>query len=83
MNTHDLSTALVELINNEVGLDPNVIIDADTDLLVADVVDSLGVVQIVTWLEDQLGIKIAPADVTIENFATVRLMVALAERLVV
>jgi acyl carrier protein len=83
MNTHDLSTALVELINNEVGLDPNVIIDADTDLLVADVVDSLGVVQIVTWLEDQLGIKIAPADVTIENFATVRLMVALAERLAV
>ncbi len=83
MNTHDLSTAIVELINNEVGLDPNVIIDADTDLLVADVVDSLGVVQIVTWIEDHLDIKIAPADVTIENFATVRLMVALAERLAV
>jgi len=38
-------------------------------------------VQIVTWLEDRLSIKIAPTDVTIQNFGSVAKMARFASRL--
>ena len=43
-------------------------IDVDTDLLMTGLVDSLGVILIVDWLEEQLEIEIDPGDVTLENF---------------
>lgn len=43
-------------------------IDVDTDLLLTGLVDSLGVILIVDWLEEQLEIEIDPGDVTLENF---------------
>ncbi len=52
----------------------------DTDLLLSGVLDSLGVVRVVHWLEDELGIEIDPADVVLENFQTVGAMVAYVER---
>lgn len=44
---------------------------ADTDLVMSGLVDSLGVVMIVEWLEDRLDIEIDPGDVVIEHFASV------------
>jgi acyl carrier protein len=38
-------------------------------------VDSLGVILIVEWLEQRLGITIDPADVVIEHFESVDAMV--------
>ncbi len=76
-----LAEALAELINDEISLDPSIEVTIDTDLIEVDVVDSLGVVQIVTWLEDRLSIKIAPSDVTIENFGSVAKMARFASRL--
>lgn len=72
----DLASELVSLIVEEVGVVDGEAVDADTDLLLTGIVDSLGVVQIVAWLEDRLGISIDPADVTLEHFQTVGRMVA-------
>jgi acyl carrier protein len=47
----------------------------DTDLLLTGLVDSLGVVLIVEWIESQLGIEIDPGDVVIEHFESVAAMV--------
>ena len=47
----ELVAELVELINEELTLDPSITVDADTDLLETETVDSLGVVEIVAWLE--------------------------------
>lgn len=78
---HDeLAAALLALINTEVSLDPSEEVVADTDLLLTGLVDSLGVVQIVSWLEDRLGIEIDPSDVVLENFQTVELMLAFVAR---
>lgn len=55
-------------------------IDPDTDLLLTGLVDSLGVVLIVAWMEDELGVSIDPGDVVLDNFQTVRQMVAYAQR---
>jgi acyl carrier protein len=71
----DWPTELVALIVDEVGVHDGEPVDAETDLLLTGIVDSLGVVQIVGWLEDRLGISIDPGDVTLENFQTVGRMV--------
>ena len=70
---------LIEYISAEVATadDP---IDPDTDLLLTGLVDSLGVVLVVNWMEDELAISIDPGDVVLDNFQTVRQMVAYANR---
>lgn len=55
-------------------------IDADTDLLLTGLVDSLGVILIVNWMEDELAIAIDPADVVLDHFQFVHQMVAYAQR---
>lgn len=67
---------LIKMITTEVSLDPSHRITAETDLLLTGLVDSLGVVQIVGWIEDELGIEVDPLDVVLENFQTVGQMLA-------
>jgi acyl carrier protein len=65
--------ALIDFIMSDVALDEGQI-DGDTDLLLTGLVDSLGVVLIVEWIETELGRTIDPADVVLENFQTVDAM---------
>ena len=58
----------VLLVRDEIG--PN------TDLLLTGAVDSLGVIRITQWMEDELNISVDPGDVTLENFQTVSSMAA-------
>ena len=51
----DVTVELLRLLNTEISLDPSEEVFADTDLLRTGLVDSLGVVQIVNWIEDRLG----------------------------
>ena len=76
-----LQQDLLDFINADVSLDPSVTVVADTDLLLTALVDSLGVVEIVGWLQDRAGVTIDQLDVVLENFQTVDRMVALVERL--
>jgi acyl carrier protein len=71
---------LLRMINTEVSFDPSEEITTETDLLLTGLVDSLGVVQIVAWMEDRLGIEIEPVDVVLENFQTVDRMLAFVTR---
>ena len=75
-----MTTDLLHMITSEVSLDPSFAIDQDTDLLLTGLVDSLGVVQIVGWIEDTVGIEVDPTDVILENFQTVRQMLAYIDR---
>lgn len=65
--------ALIGFIMSDVALDDGQI-EGDTDLLLTGLVDSLGVVLIVEWIETELGRAIDPADVVLENFQTVAAM---------
>lgn len=69
-----LTRDLVTFIDTEVsaGFEP---VEPETDLMMTGLVDSLGVVLIVDWLEQRLGIQIDPADVVLENFVSVEAMV--------
>jgi len=70
---------LIGFIAEHVALDDGEIV-GDTDLLLTGLVDSLGVVVIVEWIESRLGISIDPADVVLEHFQTVDAMVAFVGR---
>ena len=72
---------LLTLLNDELSLDPSVPIERDTDLLLTGLIDSLGVIQVVSWIEDELGVSIDPTDVTLENFQTPGAMVRFASTL--
>jgi len=74
----DLATDLIDMIQTEITYGQPV--ETDTDLLLTGLVDSLGVIRIVTWMEDHLEIEIDPIDVVLENFQTVGLMVEYARR---
>ena len=69
---------LLEYINGEVSLDPTIRIEGETDLLLTGLVDSVGVIEIVGWLEDTTDVEIDPTHVVLDNFQTVDRMLALA-----
>jgi acyl carrier protein len=66
MKTEELITFIrdeVAVVEGEVA--------PDTDLLLSGLVDSLGVIRITQWIEDELEVDVPPGDVTLENFQTV------------
>ena len=72
---------LLDYVNAHVSLDPSEPVIGETDLLLTGLVDSLGVIRIVQWLEERLGVTIDPADVILDNFQTVDQMLAFVSRL--
>lgn len=51
----------------------------DEDLLAQDVIDSLGIVELVAFLESRFGIKVGDDDLLPENFSSVNRVVAFVE----
>ena len=52
----------------------------DDDLLGSEILDSLGVMQVIQFLEMEYDVRVPPEDVTIENFMTINTMVAYLEQ---
>ncbi|NNE13067.1 MAG: acyl carrier protein [Ilumatobacter sp.] len=72
---------LLQFINDEVRLSHAVEVERDTDLLLTGLVDSVGVIEIVGWIEDEHGVEIDPLDIVLDNFQTVGRMLAYVDRL--
>ena len=66
--------AIRRFIQIEIMDDEEAQIDYDDDLLMNQVLDSLGVMRLVAHLEEVEGIVIPAEDVTIENFSSLRLI---------
>ncbi len=54
--------------------------ETDTNLFEADIIDSMGVLELIAFIEDDLGIEMNQDDLTIENFNTVEAIVQTVER---
>ncbi|MFK7959647.1 MAG: acyl carrier protein [Phycisphaerales bacterium] len=50
-------------------------LEAGDDLLGSGLVDSLGVMRLIGFIEQRLGVTVPPADVTIDHFMTVERIV--------
>jgi acyl carrier protein len=78
ISSNDFRQRLTDLIVDEVAIADD-LIEGPTDLLLSGLVDSLGVVIVADWIQDELSIVIDPVDVVLENFQTVDAMVAYVE----
>ena len=58
---------------------PDVSIDAGDDILGSGLVDSLGVMRIVAFIEKRYEVKVPPEDVRIEHFLSVNHIVSYLE----
>ena len=70
----DTSTLLLDYIKKELLRGRNANLTVDTDLLGAGIVDSLGILQIVAFVDERLGKQIPDEDVTYENFHSVQVL---------
>ncbi|MCA9050516.1 MAG: acyl carrier protein [Planctomycetaceae bacterium] len=61
---------LLTFISNEFSPDEQSLA-ADDDLLTSGLIDSLGVMRLVSFIESEFSVTVPPQDVTLENFATV------------
>jgi acyl carrier protein len=71
MNTQDIKTTLKTFILNEYlpGEDPAALTDT-TPLMTTGILDSIAVLKVVTFLENQFGITVAPHEAVVENLNT-------------
>jgi len=67
----DRKTALIDFIKNEVMRNKNAKLDENEDLLSAGILDSLAILQLVAFIEDQFGFKVPDEDVVFENFQSI------------
>ena len=44
----------------------------DTRMIDEEIIDSLGIFLLVTFIQERFGVEVAPEEVTIENFETVK-----------
>ena len=70
----DTSSVLLDYVKKELLRGRNANLTVDTDLLGTGIVDSLGVLQIVAFVDERLGKQIPDEDVTYENFHSVRVL---------
>lgn len=72
MNT---AAILKEYIRQELMNGAGGDLDDNENLLAAGIVDSLGVLRLVSFVEERFGVEVADEDVTLENFQSVQSMV--------
>ena len=59
---------------------PNYVVGEDEHLLEKGVVDSMGMVELITFLQDRFGVEPADDEITEENLATLRRIAAFVGR---
>lgn len=70
----DHENALAEFVRNELLHGRKVALTEGADLLSAGIVDSLGILRLVSFIEDRFGVKVPDEDVVFENFQSIRAM---------
>ncbi|MCW5515233.1 acyl carrier protein [Muriicola sp. Z0-33] len=63
---------IIAYLKEEISSEPLDDIDINEDLLGSGIVDSLGMMRLVVFLEKEFQKKIGPEDMTVENFKTVQ-----------
>lgn len=78
MNEQQLIGLLTDYICSEVAAQAPAQPPApDFPVIEGGLVDSLGLFKLVAYIEEELGVKIAPEEIVLENFATIGAIAAL------
>jgi acyl carrier protein len=54
---------------------PNARLDPETDLLNDGIVDSMGILQVVNFMEEKFGVQVSDDEIVPENFRSLRALV--------
>ncbi len=76
----DISAALIDYIQKDLAIGRSKPIDPDENLFSSGVLDSMGVMQLVLFIEEGLGVKVPDADLAFENLQSVSAIVGYLER---
>ena len=76
----DRRAALTEFIKKEVMRNENASLSDDQDLLSSGILDSLAILQVVAFIDEQFGIQVPDEDVVFENFQSVNALTGYLER---
>lgn len=67
-----MNEKIITYIKDELSIEAIDSIHIDEDLLGNGIVDSLGMIKLVVFLEKEFQVTISPEDMTVENFNSVR-----------
>lgn len=71
----DKKAVIADYIKNEIIRNRNAQLDENEDLLGAGILDSLGVLRLVAFIDSTFGIEVPDSDVIYENFHSVNAIV--------
>lgn len=75
----DIETTIRDYINEMLGAEGPPEIAVDTPLLEQDLLDSVGIYELVVYLEERYDIEVMDEEVVPENFGSVQLLAKLVE----
>ena len=76
----DRKAMITEYIKKEIVRNDKATISEDEDLLSSGVLDSLGILQLVAYIQDTFGIEVPDKDVVYENFHSIKSLVTRARQ---
>jgi acyl carrier protein len=65
---------------NQLALEGDTKVDGETSLLDSGIIDSTGILELVSFLEREFGIQVQDEEIVPENFENVRSIAAFVER---
>ncbi len=68
----DNQQVLLDYVKQEIAKGSGASVTVDDDLLASGVLDSLGILQLVAFIDERLGIQVPDEDVVYENFHSVK-----------
>lgn len=63
---------IVDYIKLEVANEPLDVLDDAEDLLGSGIIDSIGMMKLIAFFEEEFKISVPPEEMTVENFMTVQ-----------
>jgi acyl carrier protein len=77
----DLRSDILQFVKTDLGGSQSVNIDENTNLIQSGVLDSMGLMRLIDYLEQRANIRVPDAEVLPDNFKTVAEIEAFATRL--
>lgn len=77
--SHDITSKLQAYISEELLFDQDQAPEADQSLIRTGILDSLSLLQLIGFIEEQFGIEVQDEDVNPQNFETIVAMKAFIE----
>lgn len=70
---------LIKYIYDDLNIDEP--LDSSSGLFSTGIMDSVGMVSLIAFVEERAGIRVQPGDVTLENFDTIDAIIAYVQSL--